>query len=559
MRSLFAEENTEAVLLVDTSNAFNSLHRQVALRNISILCPSLAVILINTYRAKVPLFIDGKHLFSSEGTTQGDPLAMAMYTISVVPLIDAIRDCEIRQAWFADDATAAGSLTGLRKWWSALVSLGPAFGYNVKPSKSWLIVKAEHLDLAKNLFDGCGVGITVEGKRHLGAAIGSPTFVQHYVNEKVEYWVSCVWKLSVIAKAQPHAAYCAFTHGLISKWTYCLRTLPRISDYLQPLETTIFTEFIPAVTGKFVSDLEREFFSLPARMGGLGLCNPSANANFEFDSSIQVTSSLTKESIEQQTCFRMSVVSAQSQAKADVIALRHRQLVCKQSELTPQLPASLRRIVSLSSEKGASSWLSVLPIEEHGFALHKGAFRDALCLRYGWLPNSLPAKCVCGHGFTVDHAMNCATGGFPTLRHNELRDFTAAALSEVCHNVAIEPVLQPLSGESFHYATANVDDEARLDVSAHGFWGSRHQKAFFDVRIFNPTAPSYRNTAVSSLYRRFERDKQRMYEQRIRDVEMGSFTPLVFSTFGGMGSAATVAYKRLCYGTIILQQCCIMD
>ena len=280
-------------------------------------------------------------------------------------------------------------------------------------------------------------------------------------------------------------------------------------------------------------------------MGGLGLCNPSANANFEFNSSIQVTSSLTKEIIEQQTCFRMSVVSSQRQAKADIIALRHRQLVCKQSELTPQLPASLRRIVSLSSEKGASSWLSVLPIEEHGFALHKGAFRDALCLRYGWLPNSLPAKCVCGHGFTVDHAMNCATGGFPTLRHNELRDFTAAALSEVCHNVAIEPVLQPLSGESFRYATANVEDEARLDVSAHGFWGSRHQKAFFDVRIFNPTAPSYRNTAVSSLYRRFERDKQRMYEQRIRDVEMGSFTPLVFSTFGGMGSAATVAYKRL--------------
>ena len=51
-----------------------------------------------------------------------------------------------------------------------------------------------------------------------------------------------------------------------------------------------------------------------------------------------------------------------------------------------------------------------------------------------------------------------------------------AALSEVCHNVAIEPVLQPLSGESFRYATANVEDGARLDVSAHGFWGSRHQK-----------------------------------------------------------------------------------
>ena len=67
------------------------------------------------------------------------------------------------------------------------------------------------------------------------------------------------------------------------------------------------------------------------------------------------------------------------------------------------------------------------------------------------------------------------------------------------------------------------------------------QKAFFDVRVFNPTAPSYRNTAASSLYKRFEcnMNKQRKYEQRVRDVEMGSFTPLVFSTFGGM---ATTAY-----------------
>jgi len=161
----------------------------------------------------------------------------------------------------------------------------------------------------------------------------------------------------------------------------------------------------------------------------------------------------------------------------------------------------------LSSEKGASSWLSVLPIEEHGFALHKGAFRDALSLRFGWLPNGLLARCMCGQGFMVDHAMNRATGGFPTLHHNELRDFTAAAMSEVCHNVAIEPVLQPLSGEAFHYATANVENEACLDDSAQGFWGDHHQRTFFDVRVFNPNAPSYWKTAVSSLYRKFERDK----------------------------------------------------
>jgi len=79
--------------------------------------------------------------------------------------------------------------------------------------------------------------------------------------------------------------------------------------------------------------------------------------------------------------------------------------------------------------------------------------------------SGLPAKCVCGHGFTIDHAMNCSSGGFTILHHNELRDFTTAALSEVCHDVAIESVLQPLSGESFHYVTANVENEACLDVS----------------------------------------------------------------------------------------------
>ena len=57
MRSVFSEEGTEAVLLVDASNAFNSLNRKVALHNIPLLCPALATVLINTYRADVPLYI----------------------------------------------------------------------------------------------------------------------------------------------------------------------------------------------------------------------------------------------------------------------------------------------------------------------------------------------------------------------------------------------------------------------------------------------------------------------------------------------------------------------
>ena len=71
--------------------------------------------------------------------------------------------------------------------------------------------------------------------------------------------------------------------------------------------------------------------------------------------------------------------------------------------------------MTLSQEKGASNWLTVLPVEEFGFALHKGAFRDALALRYGWQPNSIPTTCSCGTNFSVEHALSCAKGGFPSI------------------------------------------------------------------------------------------------------------------------------------------------
>ena len=136
--------------------------------------------------------------------------------------------------------------------------------------------------------------------------------------------------------------------------------------------------------------------------------------------------------------------------------------------------------------------------------------------------------------------MNCPTGGFPIIQQNELHDFTASLLSEVCHSVSVEPHLQPLTGETFSLASAIVEDGARLDVAANGFCGSRHQMVFIDVKVFNPNASSYRGSSLSSLYHTLEKEKRRKYEQRIHDVEMGCFTSLVFSTFGGMSTICNI-------------------
>ena len=121
MHNIFEADNTDAVVLIDASNAFNSLKRAAALHNVMILlCPSVATYAINTNREPARLFIiGGKELRSEEGTTQGAPL-LCLYAVSLQPLIaHLIASTFVKQCWLADDATGAGSL-GELKWWGVL-------------------------------------------------------------------------------------------------------------------------------------------------------------------------------------------------------------------------------------------------------------------------------------------------------------------------------------------------------------------------------------------------------------------------------------------------------
>ena len=176
------------------------------------------------------------------------------------------------------------------------------------------------------------------------------------------------------------------------------------------------------------------------------------------------------------------------QASKEVKAKKRKEKKEEANLLTQTQDAPQKRAMILSQEKGASHWFTVLPMTEHGFSLHKGAFRDGLCLRYGWKPERMPIACMCGKQFNVKHALSCNRGGFPIIRHNELRNITADMLAKVCHNVSVEPHLQPLNGEEMTHTIR--EDNARLDMKANWFWGDNFHTTFFDVQVFNPHAPS---------------------------------------------------------------------
>ena len=154
------------------------------------LCPLIATYVINTYRAPARLFVvGGSELKSAEGTTQGDPLAMSMYAISLQPLISLLHNrSTAKQCWFADDATGAGALEEVKQWWDELRQAGSPLGYYPNPKKCWLVVKPEKEGRAKEMFAGTGINITTEGRKHLGAALGSRSYLEHYVGGKAEDW-----------------------------------------------------------------------------------------------------------------------------------------------------------------------------------------------------------------------------------------------------------------------------------------------------------------------------------------------------------------------------------
>ena len=81
---------------------------------------------------------------------------------------------------------------------------------------------------------------------------------------------------------------------------------------------------------------------------------------------------------------------------------------------------------------------------------------------------------------------------------------------------------------------SNRTQDAPLDIPAHGFWDPQ-SLAFFDVRVCHPNAESYRDQEPQQISRIHENNKKRLYSRRVLDVEHGSFTPLVFTTTGGMG------------------------
>ena len=121
------------------------------------------------------LFVSGGlELTSREGSAQGGPLGMATYSIRITPMLDMMLvTMQKDNNKMMDDVAATGNLEAVKRWWDTLMQIGPNYGYYPLPTKPWLIVKENKLEKAVRVVGGKNIQISTEGKRHLGAGIGT--------------------------------------------------------------------------------------------------------------------------------------------------------------------------------------------------------------------------------------------------------------------------------------------------------------------------------------------------------------------------------------------------
>ena len=215
--------------------------------------------------------------------------------------------------------------------------------------------------------------------------------------------------------------------------------------------------------GKKLQRKKNLLYSLPARMGGLGIFKFSEKCKHGYDASKKVSKPLTNLIIQQSE--KLPSLTEILELRAEVPKSKSNRLNNLLNEVENTLMPEQNRAVQQVKQKGTSNWLNVLPLEDHGFTLTKGDFRDALALHYNKPLRSLPSNCPCGQKLNVTHALNCKKGGFVTIRHNNIYDFEANLLRIVHNDVEVEPQLQQVDNEQFN---GLKEDNARPDIRAKG-------------------------------------------------------------------------------------------
>jgi hypothetical protein len=366
-------------------------------------------------------------IHSKDEIMQGNCLAMSLYGVVLMPLASKMREefPEALQPWYCNNAGAAGKALPNAQCLHFLVKFGPPYGYFPKPGKSYYICKAEDEPTACQAFESFGLEINyLRGQGYLGGFIGSTKWKEEWLGELVSKWVSVVKTLSVFVECNPQTAYTGITFCLQNEWQYILCVVPNTAPFFAPLEKEIRTNFLPALLGIPLTEIDGGYRQLPThgvKQGGLAICNLVDTAPSIHSVSLVATCHLTISLVDSGTQFNLG--AHRHCATEAVQAARKSRLSDEWLFLDRrgQDNPSVARWDNRNCAVGA--WLSVFPNGLNGTSLLADEWRNNVCLRYNHSPLDMPAACNgCGAKMSVEHALLCKVGGLVHIQHDDVAD-----------------------------------------------------------------------------------------------------------------------------------------
>ena len=206
----YEKTDSDSILLIHAENAFNSLNWNLALKNIAKLCRFILPAIQNSYS-------NSSNPSSREGTTQGDPLAMAMYGLATLPLIKLVNGNSLTQKWYADDGNAVGNLSSWQHYQTRKIFWISCKGIE-KPDqcKKWIMQKS--IQKYRNWNEEKGQSFWFCNKIRDWCKI--------FLNTQLEEHNKILKKLGKIAKTSPQNVYSCCTKGVQEKFSFLVITTP---------------------------------------------------------------------------------------------------------------------------------------------------------------------------------------------------------------------------------------------------------------------------------------------------------------------------------------------
>ena len=196
----------------------------------------------------------------------------------------------------------------------------------------------------------------------------------------------------------------------------------------------------------------------------MGIHDPTDTAITNYAASRKVCGRHSQLLLDQQQEFPEDMPQIQKQEIEKIRQEKKAHHKALRATIFSEASQQVKRQLHHMSRAGASLWLSARPLKESNLHLSKSDFRDLIRLRYLLPLENMPLISVCGKDYVITHALTCATGGLIIKRHNDVRDYFAHLLSEVCADVSIEPHLVQVTEDET--TSTNREDAARLDIAA---------------------------------------------------------------------------------------------